>query len=338
MMKRSATDAKSIKPIYVISSPEQFFIDKQINDIKESLVKLVSSEDAVEFESIDAQQSTPEDIINLANTYPFLAEKRCLTVKHFDATFAIKPDKAQKAACDLYESYFDEPADFTVLILIADKLDKRMKLVKSASSRGLLLEFSPPSERDMPGIIKQEVHRQFNKSIDKRAVMLLSELVGTNLDTLQKELEKLDLYTDNETNITDHHVAKMVGNSALVDNFKMTDYLASKNAPEALNLLLQLLNKHQEPPERLLGLLKWQFKRLYNAKKDMESGIPFSTVCTKHKIFSFHKDKFREQINNFSLQQLQQIYYMLYLTDRQLKSTGLKPEFLIENLFCKIVI
>lgn len=335
MKKAQQPKFTKLQPIFIIVSQEQFFTDKSIASIKQLLITAAGSEDQIEFESLDAQNSSIEDIIGLANTYPFLAQKRCITVRNFDALF--QSSKEQKNALSLLQTYFDEPADFTVLICIADKLDKRLKLIKQAAAAGLVFEFSQPNERDLPLIIKTQVKELYSKQIDDHAVMLLCELVGVNLDALNHELEKLDLFTGEVQCITAEHVGQMVGNSALVDNFKMVDMLASKNASASLHMLQQLLNHHQEPPERLLGLLKWQFRRLLNAKLDLERGVPMSEVFSKHKVFHFHQQKFRDQLNMFSLADLQRIYFILFQTDRTMKTTGLSATFLLEQFFYKLL-
>ena len=116
------------------------------------------------------------------------------------------------------------------------------------------------------------------KFIDNDGAQLIAELLGTNLNSLSTELEKLVLYVGDKKEITDHDVATMVGNITIVDNFKMVNLLSNKQSSKAMYMLLQVLNSNQERPEMLLGLLKWQFKRLYSIKKSLSEGISLTTI------------------------------------------------------------
>lgn len=326
-----------LKSIYLLCGTEQYFIGQACTKIVTAAFghNADSEHDKVTF---DAQSTAADEIINTANTYPFLTTKQVIVIKNFDASFSAKSEAAVKSNISVYESYFADPAEFTVLILVAEKMDKRLKITKTAIQKGYYYEFPQLKEYEIPKMIKHELKSRYGKSIDDDGALLLSEFVGVRLDSLEMELEKLSLYVGKKHSITADDIAHMVGNTALVDNFKMIDLLAMKDGKNALYMLLHLLHQHQEPPERLIGLLKWQFKRLYTAKKALKNGTPFNSIVAEYRIFPTHQGKFKSQLDNFSLSTLRKIYFLLYRIDRMSKSTGLKAQFLLEQFFCSIVL
>jgi len=324
--------SKSIlKPVYIFCSTELFFIDNALSAIKVYLEKRDNAEPEKDF--FDAKQSSASEIINLASTYPFLSSSRIIVVRNFDHMFKYESTRKELS---YFELYFNEPSEFSVLILIAEKVDKRLKIISNSNKKGYLYEFEKPRDYEIPPIIKSELKRKYKKQIDDDGALLLAELTGNNLASLQSELEKLSLYTGNNSSICYTDVAKMVGSNAAIDNFKMIDYLAAKDIKNALHLLFQVLHNDQEPPERILGLLRWQFKRLYSAKIALENGTPMDKVLSDHNIYQSYRAKFISQINNFSLENISNIFNHLYSIDRKMKSTGGDPRFLLEQFFCSL--
>lgn len=313
-------------PVYLISTQEIFFTTRAISLIKKRFEDITETK---EYTLLDAQTTHFSTILSHASTYPFFTPKQLIIVKNFDST--------PKEAYDSYESYFNDPSEFTILLLCAEKIDKRLKFCTTASKKGFLHHFDQPKPYEIPNVIRQELRHTYNLSIDEDGTALLSELIGNNLHMLHSELEKLSLFVGNKP-ISVKDVADMIGNSSIVNNFKMVEYLAKKNVKLSLHMLIHMLNEQQEPPERLFGLLKWQFHRLYTAKKALTRGISITKICSDLKILPFHQENFISQLKIYDLQQLKNIYTALFYLDRNMKSTGINKNFLIEQLFWSVAL
>jgi len=321
--------AGKIKSVYVLSSTESYFLDNAVSMVCDK-ISAGDDGDQVEKDTFDARQGSAQEVVNLASTYPFLSLKRLIIVKNFD--------QLVKSEQEVYEQYFNDPADFSVLIFTAEKVDARLKITKTAKKLGFLYQFDKLNEYEMPSLIKRVFKSKYNKTIDDEASLLLTELIGINIDGLITELEKLSLYIDDKKNVTAKDVSKMVGYTAVINSFKMIKALSLKDSKNAMSMLLHLVNLDQEPPERLLGALKWQFRRLYSAKIDLENGYPMEQICAKYKLYRGQKSEFQRQLTVFSSKQLSEICNYLYITERKIKSTGLNPNMLLERFFCKILL
>lgn len=319
----------ALKPVYLLVSSETYFTDIAISLITETL-KRTNPEAEIERDVFTARETSPQEIINHAMTYPFFGAAKLIVVKNFDST--LKPDMPH------YEEYFENPSDCATVVLVAQKVDARLKAIKQAKNAGYLYQFDMPRDYEMPGLIQREFSARYHKKIDEDGAVLLSELVGLNLDSLRSELEKLALYIGEASHATIDDVAKMVGHTAVINTFKMTDALSAKDAKQALSMLLQLLNQHQEPPERLLGGIKWHFNRLYGIKKSMAMGKQMNDVFSEFKVYPRQQAKIHQQLKTFTLEQLSTIYQTLYITERKMKSTGEDPQILLERFFFKTLL
>ena len=322
--------AGKIKSVYVLSSTESYFLDNAVSMVCDKISNSDEDDGQVEKDTFDARQVSAQEVVNLASTYPFLSLKRLIIVKNFDQLL--------KDQQEVYEEYFNDPADFSVLVFIAEKVDARLKITRTAKKLGYLYQFDKLNEYEMPSLIKRVFKSKYNKTIDDSASLLLTELIGINIDGLISELEKLALYMGDKKNVTAKDVSKMVGYTAVIDSFKMIKALSLKDSKKALSMLLHLVNLDQEPPERLLGALKWQFRRLYAAKIDLENGYSMEQISAKYKLYRGQKAEFQRQLTVFSSNQLFEICNYLYLTERKIKSTGLNPNILLERFFCRILL
>ncbi|MDX9701727.1 MAG: DNA polymerase III subunit delta [Candidatus Auribacterota bacterium] len=318
-----------VKRVYLLVSSESYLRDAALSSLIRAIQKdTVDGE--IEKNVFSARDTSAEEIVNHALTYPFLCALRLIVVKNFDA--ALKEDFS------IYEEYFSDPADCSILILTADKVDARLRVIRQAKTSGFLYQFDLPKEWEIPGLIKREFSVRYGKQMDDEGSLLLSELIGMNLDSMYSELEKLDLYIGNRSQATIEDVAKLVGHTAVINTFRMSDALSLKDAKKALSMLLQLLNQSQEAPELLIGGLKWHFNRLYAIKKALSLGKTISDAFKEFKVFHSQQDTVQQQVNTFTLDQLSGIYQSLYITERKMKSTGENPQILLERFFFKTLL
>ena len=90
---------------------------------------------------------------------------------------------------DMLVKYLERPVESTVLIFIADDIDKRKKLAKSLMA-GAAFEFQPLKADELKAWIKSHL-KKLGVEIEPRAGHLILEMVRSDLNTLTNELNKL---------------------------------------------------------------------------------------------------------------------------------------------------
>jgi DNA polymerase III subunit delta len=229
--------------------------------------------------------------------------------------------------------YAKNPLEGVCLVVTADKVDRRKKLLKKlADEKGSFSCEAPKEYTLVPWVIN--LAKEQGCSMPKDVAETLVGRVGARPGALVKELEKTLLYAGNKKNITMQDVLEVVGETKLEDVFSLTKALVEKNVDEALRLLHNQLS-HKGDSIQLLGAITWQFRMIWSVKSCQEQGIHSGQIAKKIGEHPFSVEKALQYTRKFSNQQLRNCYSELVLADRKLKTTGNQDgimETLIINL------
>ena len=156
------------------------------------------------------------------------------------------------------------------MIFIADDLDKRKKLTKTLLSACAVVEFSAVKDAEAKAWARNRV-KELKTSADDRVLSEIIRLAGTDLQTLNSELEKLAAAAIDERGITMQMVDELIGHSRELSNFELGDQLIAGNRRSALMTLHHLLEDNVAPV-MLIGLIASNYHRLALAKELMQRG------------------------------------------------------------------
>ena len=98
--------------------------------------------------------------------------------------------KLREADEDTLIRYLNNPAPTTVMIFIADDLDKRKKSSKVLLDDVYVVEFPPLKDAEAKAWAKSRL-KELKVSADDQVLSEIIRLVGTDVQTLFNELEKL---------------------------------------------------------------------------------------------------------------------------------------------------
>ena len=182
-MKSLNEDLKSgqFKNIYLLYG-EEAYLKKMYKD---RLSKALLPEgDTMNYSYFEGKDISVPAVIDLAETLPFFADRRVIVMEN---SGLFKHGGEQLA------EYLQEPAQSAYFILVETEADKRSKLFKTVSSKGMAVEFPVQSEATLKkwilGMIKKE-----GKQITEPALHYFLEKTGTDMENIRKELEKLICY------------------------------------------------------------------------------------------------------------------------------------------------
>jgi DNA polymerase-3 subunit delta len=200
--------------------------------------------------------------IAAAEQLPMMSERRVVRIKDFA--------KLRDADEAVIIRYLERPADSTVMIFSAEDLDKRKKLTKSLLATCTLVEF--PAVKDAEAKAWARVRlKELKTTADDRVLTELIRVVGTNLQTLSSELEKLSAAAVETSQITPGLVDDLIARSRELSNFDLGDQLIAGDRKRALETLHRLL-EDDVAPVMLVGLIAGNYHRLALAKELMKRG------------------------------------------------------------------
>ena len=117
------------KTMYLLYGAEAY-LKKQYKD---KLIKaLVAEGDTMNFSAYEGKGINPKELIDLAETLPFFAERRVILVEN-SGFF--------KNSCDDLAEYLLEPAASTCFLFVEEEVDKRSKMYKAVAKGGKAVEF-----------------------------------------------------------------------------------------------------------------------------------------------------------------------------------------------------
>lgn len=254
------------------------------------------------------------ELRNACNAMPFLAKARLVLVENF-----LGSDPPKAFVKDL-KAYLPTMPETTRLVFLESKsLSAKHPIVKLAQSheQGFEKEFLLPQGAALERWIRQQVADR-NGRIAPHAAHMLAANVGSDLQILENEVEKLVLYKEEEE-ITAVDIALLSPYAAEASIFDLVDALGNRNSRKA-SLLLQQKFQEGADPFYLFSMIVRQFRLLIQVKELADEGMRPPAIAKAAKIHSFVAGKLYQQSQGFSLAQLEQIYQHLLRIDVEVKT------------------
>ena len=294
-MKSLNEDLKTgqFKQIYLLYG-EEAYLKKQYRD---RLTKALLPEgDTMNFAHFEGKGVDVKSVIDLSETLPFFAERRLIV---FDNTGFFK-----SAGADLAD-YIKEMPDTTYYIFVEDEVDKRSKLFKAVKSKGRVVELPFQDENTLKRWVAGKIRNE-NKQVTEQTIIYFLNKVGTDMENITKELEKLFSYTMEKTDITKEDVDAICVTQIANHIFDMVNAVAEKQQKKALDLYYELLAL-KEPPMRILFLMTRQYRMLFQVKHLANKGYSKKEIASKTGLHPFAVGKYMDQAKYFKASELRMV-------------------------------
>ena len=301
---------------------EEAYLKKQY---KEKLRNaMLSPDDTMNYTYYEGKGINVNEVIDLAETLPFFAERRLIILEDTGLF---------KSASSELADYLKEMPDTTSIIFVESEVDKRNKLYKAVQSSGRTVELGRQDEamliRWVVGAVKRE-----GKNVSENTVRYFLSKVGTDMENIQKELEKLFCYTIDKDSITKEDVEAICTTQITNQIFDMVNAVADKQQKKALQYYYDLLAL-KEPPMRILFLLARQFKLLLEVKVMDQKGYGRKEIAEKTGINPFVVGKYQMQAKSFQTKELRIIIEDSVETEECVKTGKLTDTLGVELFIVK---
>lgn len=293
-MKTIDEDIKNgtIRPAYLLYGEENYLKRQYRDKLKHALV---AEGDNMNFGAFEGKNVNPKELIDLAETLPFFAEKRLLLVENS----GFFKNSAEELA-----EYMKSIPETTCFVFVEDEVDKRSKLYKAVKNAGSVVEFPRQKEELLVRWITGRIRRE-NKNITNQAMQLFLSMTGSDMENIDKELEKLLCYCMDRDGIYPEDVEAVCTGQINNRIFDMVNAIAAKDQKQALKLYYDLIEL-KEPPMRILFLIARQFQILFQVKTMRAQGLDQSVIATKAGIPPFAVSRNIKQASGFRVEQLEQ--------------------------------
>lgn len=330
---------REFAPVYLLFGAETYLRDVAANTI----ANLVLADSSLrEFNEIEHRLSDSkiQYALSDAEQLPMLDAYRVVKITDVRVSANSNKDTIKEEDEDILQRYLTRPAEHSIVIFVASEFDKRRKISKLLLDKCVAVEFKELEDSDLIKWAKDKL-KDLKTEADPRALNLLISLVGNDVRRLTGEIEKLSIAALPDKLITDELVESLVPNSREISNFDLADHLLTKDRNRALQVLTKILDDGADPL-MLLGLISYNFHRLFLSKELMKQGVERSEVARIMRLPYRKQGDFLETARRADAEKLSRIMQKLAETDLAIKTSkggsGMAGARLqIEMLVCELV-
>ena len=286
------TDLKNKKyaPVYFFEGEEPFFMDR----ISDFILENVLTEDEKGFNQtiLYGKDLSLDSIMTAAKRFPMMAERQVVVIREAQNIKNIE---------DL-SHYVEKPMRSTILVFNYKykTIDKRKKLYKALQKNGVFLESKPLYENKIPAWISEYL-KEKNLGIDPRAAQMITDFVGSDLQRIVNELEKVTISLVPGTSIMPEDVEKNIGISKEFNTFELQNALGNKDILKSNRIINYFIdNEKLHPLTVIIGMLVTYFRKLL-IYHSIENKNDRTAVAQKLGVNPFFINDYASAARNYSL-------------------------------------
>lgn len=276
------------------------------------------------YSSYHADETPEGEIVSVAQTYPFLSERRVVVVHGVECYEPKKKDESDendKQYRPLIE-YLAAPCETTILLLVANRIDRRLKLFKACEKNGMVVSCPELRESEVETWAHDEI-KQRGKRIETNALKLLVKRTGTSLGDVNNAIELLCNYVGHADTIGESDVDAACADVAEESVWSMTDAIAESDTRKAMESLRAVIDLGKNEFE-ILGSINWLLKSAYLVATGSDRITPFVA------------NKIRPLAVKLGKRKLRDAFSLCMNAEIMLRSTGVDRALALEMLVIKL--
>lgn len=319
---------KSFRSLYWLEGEEDYYID-MVMDYAEH--HILSEADAgfnlTVFYGKDAEWAA---VVNACRRYPMFAERQVVMLK----------EAQQMKDIEKLESYFENPLHSTIFLVgyKGKTLDKRTKLYKLLKSSAEVFNSEKIKDYKLTEWIAELV-RSKGYTISSKAVILLDEHIGNDLNRIVNEIEKLALNLKGGKEITEDDIERYIGISKEYNVFELQSAIAKKDLARAITIIRYFEgNPKAGPIQMVLPALYASFSKVYTvfgmhdrSEAALKPHFYFNAIAVKNAL---------ETIRNYGYEGIERILLLLHhynLKGLGIGDTGTSDASLLKEMVVKMI-
>lgn len=244
---------KIFKPLYWLEGEEDYYIDLVMNYAEHNI--LPETEAGFNLTVFYGKDANWSEVVNACMRYPMFAEKQVVLLK----------EAQQMKDLERLENYVNNPLDSTIFVVSHKEktLNKSTKLSKAIKKNGEIFNSEKVREYKLVEWVSDYLRSQ-NFTMTPRAIGLLTEHLGNDLNRIANELEKLTLNLGPRKSITEDDIERFVGISKEYNVFELQGALSKKDLGKAVRIIQYFeANPKAVPIQLVLPVLYSYFSKLY---------------------------------------------------------------------------
>ncbi len=336
--------AGTIAPVYLFYGPESYLKEEFADMIKTAIFPSESDANCNTI-ILYGPDLTPGELVSKASEYPMFTPKQLIIVRQFEKIKKPSTRELQKQHEEKFSLYIKNPAEFTVLVLDADQIDKK-EIEKAPFST--LKEY----RHDFPAIKSPELFASNRAKasgwiFDPDALKAFTAYIQPSAREMCQEIEKIIMYASArgpEKRITAPDVLDCVGISRSYNVFELEKALAERSLRLCSGISLMIMDQEgqKEGLGNIVRFLTTFYIRLWKLSLPEVKQLPPAEIAKILGMYGkqeYFVKNYLAYTRLFSLQDAERAIAALRETDAALK--GLLPypdeKYLLLRLMQKLL-
>jgi DNA polymerase-3 subunit delta len=319
---------KNYKTLYWLEGEEDYYIDMVMDYAEHNILdEAEAGFNLTVFYGRDADWAA---VVNACRRYPMFAERQVVLLK----------EAQQMKDIDRLEGYAENPLASTIFVVgyKGKTLDKRTKFYKLLKQSAEIFNSEKIKDYKLGEWIGEFVNSKGYK-INSKAIILLEEHIGNDLNRIVNEIEKLTLNLKGKKEITEDDIEEFIGISKEYNVFELQAAIAMKDLAKAIKILQYFEgNPKAAPIQMILPALYASFSKVYTVFGMSDRS---ETALKPHFYFNANAVKNAlETIHNYGYDGIERILLLLHhynLKGVGVGDTGTPDASLMKEMVVKMI-
>ncbi|MGN1301608.1 MAG: DNA polymerase III subunit delta [Clostridia bacterium] len=325
-----------LNSIYLLYGEEEYLLENAVKKIKKLFGDMLLG---INYIQID--ETNIGSLISEIQMPSFGYNKKLIVVKNSglfkkSKTGGRKSSKTDNSLQNTIATFIEENIELineaVILIFIEDEIDAGNTLSKIIEKNGLVCNFEKLKPAQIATRLKS-ICKAYKVSIDDKTLQEFIETCGTSMQVLINEIRKLIEYAGENGTITKEAITLLSIKELDSVIFDLTDSLGKKNITNALEILHELIY-NKEPIQKILVTLYGHFKKIYLTKLAIEYNKNIVEALKLKPNQTFLANKYRQQAEYFSKNNLRKILQELIDLDYNYKQGNIDINVGLEAILC----
>ncbi|MCM3746444.1 DNA polymerase III subunit delta [Paenibacillus pasadenensis] len=258
--------AGRIAPVYAAFGKDRYRMGQFSSMLADKL--LAPDERELGMVRFDTSETALEEIVAEAETLPFFVPRKLIVVRDSAVLCAAAKENGKlEHKAEKFLAYMEQPSETSVILFLvqAEKLDERRKIVKMLKDRNLIVAFPELTESELATwAVKRALDQK--RTLNQEAAELLVARLGTGMQALAQEVDKLCLFAGEGGVIGREDVSRLTAATVEEDVFGLIDAIAELRMDRTLAMYRELLLRKEEPI-RIAALVARQLRIMLQIKE-----------------------------------------------------------------------
>lgn len=318
-----------IDPVYFFPGDETFLKEEALRALIARVIE--PGTEAFCLDVFHGDDCDAAAILSIASMVPMMTDRRIVVVRGFQKL----PQKDREAIVD----YAERPASSTIMVIETSRVNLKSKIYERLSGNAISVVFYPLFPERIPAWL-QRYSQQYGKRLTSEAAHHLQDIVGTDLQELAGEVEKLAIFVGGRDAIVAGDVDNTLGPVRASSVFDIAEAVGEKNLSQALGAYQRALDAGDEP-QAIVALFVRHFIILWKIrflKQDRQSDDVIKKTLQMGWGFNRFYSRYAAQSRLLDSRSLQGGFEALYEADVALKTSHLRPELVMHRLLYELCV